>query len=311
MLGQVVMMRGRITLLEKGLVKSMKRYIYNKAKEYKNTFFRSRYMRAMFHNIYWKIRGVYWDYKSIQLRRSYAGIEPVKPKHTFVITLTKMPMSVKSTNKCIESGKVFGEDVEVFDAIDKFQSEEFLLSKGVVNNSDMNGAALGCFASHFVLWEKCVELGEPIVIIEHDAVFETPVPKMRFKDIIYISRELEQLALRKYPVQLRERNAKTREYYYSLVRLSGTCGYAVTPSGATKLIRAAKIGPITFPDFFINKSIVDICYLFPPIVRAEPSFSTIVNKPYGYIKKKGYFKEDINIENAWAGSNDAWKDYPS
>ncbi len=291
----------------------MQRYIYKKAKEYKNSFFRSRYMRAMFHNIYWKVRGVYWDYKSTQLRRSYAGIEPVKPKHIFVITLTKMPISLESANKCIESGKVFGEYVEVFDAIDKFKAEEFLLSNGVVHNPRMNSAALGCFASHYALWEKCVELGESIVILEHDAVFETSVPKMRFKDIICLSKQAEQMSA-EYTKQLRERNVKAGEYYLPRFAMYGACGYAVTPCGAAKLIREARTNGIRVADLFMKKSIVDICYLFPPVVRVKNSFSTIVNKPYPRVNMKGFreYTEDTSIKNAWVGgSNDVWKDYPS
>ncbi len=291
----------------------MKRYIYKKAKEYKNTFFRSHYMRNLFHPIYWKMRGVYWDYKSTQLRRSYAGIEPVKPKHIFVITLTKMPTSLESANKCIESGKVFGENVEVFDAIDKFQAEEFLLSKGVVNNSRVNSAFLGCFASHYVLWEKCVKLGEPIVILEHDAVFETSVPKVRFKDIICLSKQAEQMSV-EYPLQLRNKNAHAGEYYLPRFAMYGTCGYGITPSGATKLIHAAQPRLVLESvDNFINKSIVDICYLFPPVVRVKNSFSTISNERYVWLKREGYFREyKNNIDDAWVGgSNDVWKDYPS
>ncbi len=288
----------------------MQRYIYKKAQEYKKTFFRSRYMRAMFHNIYWKIRGVYWDYKSIQLRRSYAGIEPVKPKHIFVITLTKMPISLESANKCIESGKVFSEDVEVFDAIDKFQAEEFLLSKGVVHHS-RGSPVLGCFASHFALWEKCVELGEPIVILEHDAVFETSVPKMRFKDIICLSKQAEQMSA-EYPKQLRERNVKAGEYYLPRFAMYGACGYAVTPCGAAKLIHAAqpRLAPAS-ADNFINKSIVDICYLFPPTVRVEAKFSTIGTNSGRYIPEETFLDKNTIIEDIWVGRNDIWKDYPS
>lgn len=32
----------------------------------------------------------------------------------------------------------------------------------------MAGGELGCFASHYLLWQKCVELGAPIVVMEDD-----------------------------------------------------------------------------------------------------------------------------------------------
>lgn len=34
---------------------------------------------------------------------------------------------------------------------------------------------LGCYASHYLLWEKCVKLNEPIIVIEDDALIY-PVP---------------------------------------------------------------------------------------------------------------------------------------
>ena len=34
-----------------------------------------------------------------------------------------------------------------------------------------------CFTSHYLLWEKCVELNEPILILEHDAKFESNIPE--------------------------------------------------------------------------------------------------------------------------------------
>jgi hypothetical protein len=37
---------------------------------------------------------------------------------------------------------------------------------------------IGCSMAHYLLWRKCVELGEPILILEHDAHFLRPLPLM-------------------------------------------------------------------------------------------------------------------------------------
>lgn len=34
---------------------------------------------------------------------------------------------------------------------------------------------IACFLSHYSLWEKCVDLNEPIIILEHDAIFKKKV----------------------------------------------------------------------------------------------------------------------------------------
>ena len=36
--------------------------------------------------------------------------------------------------------------------------------------------ALGCIHSHFTLWQHCVQLGEPIVVLEHDALAQGKFP---------------------------------------------------------------------------------------------------------------------------------------
>jgi glycosyl transferase family 25 len=36
----------------------------------------------------------------------------------------------------------------------------------------LSGGELGCFASHFLLWQRCVELNEPIVVMEDDVTID-------------------------------------------------------------------------------------------------------------------------------------------
>ena len=33
---------------------------------------------------------------------------------------------------------------------------------------------------HYLLWKKCVELDEPILILEHDAIFKQNIPDIEF-----------------------------------------------------------------------------------------------------------------------------------
>ncbi|MEZ9323151.1 glycosyltransferase family 25 protein [Vibrio sp. 10N.286.51.E5] len=68
-----------------------------------------------------------------------------------------------------------GQDFKFFDAVDGrkdvhplfsyYNSKKRMRCKGY----EMTPGELGCFASHYLLWEKCVELNEPIVVIEDDA----------------------------------------------------------------------------------------------------------------------------------------------
>ena len=41
-----------------------------------------------------------------------------------------------------------------------------------IHNMDVQS---GCFLSHYSLWKKCIELKEPIIILEHDVEFNDKV----------------------------------------------------------------------------------------------------------------------------------------
>lgn len=41
----------------------------------------------------------------------------------------------------------------------------------------LSGGELGCFASHFKLWEKCLELNQPIMVMEDDIIINDTYPE--------------------------------------------------------------------------------------------------------------------------------------
>lgn len=87
----------------------------------------------------------------------------------YVITLNKRIESFrKRMNHIIE--------FEEFNAFDETQIEDFkeyFKDSDIYRYSDLYkpNAVIACAKSHFTLWQKCVELNEPILILEDDAVF--------------------------------------------------------------------------------------------------------------------------------------------
>lgn len=72
---------------------------------------------------------------------------------------------------------------EFFDAIHGTQTPDHYLfkkyndSKRVLlrgANASLRLSQLGCFASHYLLWEKCVQENAPIIVLEDDAVLQPP-----------------------------------------------------------------------------------------------------------------------------------------
>ena len=109
---------------------------------------------------------------------------------TFIITLPNNPHSVKSTQQAIKSARDvgYGETIEHFNGINPGEWVDILPhdnSFQAYNRPDNVGA---CFASHYLLWKKCVELNEPILILEHDAIFVENMPDIDFNMCITFGR---------------------------------------------------------------------------------------------------------------------------
>ena len=111
----------------------------------------------------------------------------------FVITLDGNPVSESGSAECIRSSHAVGNDfvVQSFRAVRPENAWENLAKEGLkwtypwnqpkldfstgLNLSPYQTAdkrkRVGCFMSHYALWQECVKLNETIIILEHDAVF--------------------------------------------------------------------------------------------------------------------------------------------
>jgi GR25 family glycosyltransferase involved in LPS biosynthesis len=111
----------------------------------------------------------------------------------YIITLLENEGSVAAANRCIESHGKFGMDfpIEIYGATRANQVEttfKFLqfdwtypwdtpkteLKYGLKlspYNTVNRENRMACFLSHYGLWMKCVSRNEPILILEHDAIF--------------------------------------------------------------------------------------------------------------------------------------------
>lgn len=127
----------------------------------------------------------------------------------FVITLKNNTYSETKSSECIASADSFDIAVERFYGVDKVQAEQVMSDhdlawKWAKNNTEndicpISGlhqfpyqaadfrAKKGCSMSHYLLWKKCIELDETILILEHDAVFLRRLPDFEFKGICQIN----------------------------------------------------------------------------------------------------------------------------
>ncbi len=220
--------------------------------------------------------------RTLGVRVRVQTIKPVKPAKKFIITLVNLPQSLKAAERCIESAKQHGEHhgLEIFPAVSKFEAHDFFIRHGFTwFHTDYNFdkgkdplPEMGCFASHYLLWQRCIDFDEPIIILEHDAEFRSPIPPLRFKHAILLSRPSFTTGNYRYKDI---RCPRPREIFYPMKVLAAAHCYAISPSGARILVDAADRELILPADSFINKDRLDILYYHPYLADFSYDFSTI------------------------------------
>ena len=192
---------------------------------------------------------------------------------SFVITLVNNPDSVRSSLQTIKSAKEVGynEPIETFEAVLPSEWEEILPYK---NNFDMyfrpdNVGA--CFASHYLLWKKCVELNEPILILEHDAIFKENLPNIDFKMCVNFGR----------PSYIRPDHmiyVEPKDGLQPLTQLNflGHHAYAIKPDAAKILCKDVKTRTLSANDVWVSKDFYPWLEEYRPYpIQADTDFSTI------------------------------------
>jgi hypothetical protein len=114
--------------------------------------------------------------------------------------------------------------------------------------------AQGCFLSHFILWNRCIELDVPIVILEDDAFVLAPLNEIG----------TDQDLLKLHHPRRSHQSSKLGTW------APGAFAYWLSPVGAKKLVGFAKVNGPGHADKLIGSNILNWDYLTPPIVKLGP-----------------------------------------
>ena len=91
---------------------------------------------------------------------------------------------------------------------------------------------VGCFLSHIKAWNKCIEIGEPVIVMEDDVIINNHYDEDYYEsldyDFVYLQRNENEPEL---VVSIDDRLEKPA-YPYNMT------AYKITPNGARKLIEA-------------------------------------------------------------------------
>lgn len=170
----------------------------------------------------------------------------------FIIHLSKIPSSLNTAIKVKEALDSFNIENELFEGSygndvkklfeetgrtchpHSFKGVNFLYSEEEKQNLSTPGI-MGCFYSHFRLWQKCVELNEPIMVFEDDVLFVRNYHPIEFDDVL-ITVFGNKNKSAKYYHYLTDPEGIPQAKEYWQASMPGTPGYAIKPHAAEKLI---------------------------------------------------------------------------
>lgn len=221
---------------------------------------------------------------------------------TFIIRLLNNELSCSLAKDAHTSAHNFEfANPTYFDAIDKENVIDFLKCNAIElansQNKYWNLGTMGCFASHWKLWNNCVEKQEPIIVLEHDGIAIRKIPAHiidQIEDVCHLdaflpfnsnfdpnseeyfniyntavnSHKLETIIA--YPVNKFYGDTGVIGYSFQ-----GAYGYLLTPKGANKLINFVnKYG--AFPaDKTICQNAVFLQRTTCSFVRLHPFFRSL------------------------------------
>jgi len=115
---------------------------------------------------------------------------------------------------------------------------------------------IGCFDSHYRLWEKCIELNEPIMIFEDDAQVIRRFYNVEWDEVLSLVFSHNK-KMNRYIDYLERPTGIPVAAEYKNASMPGNAGYAIKPYAAYKLVTMYKNSFLP-ADNAINKHVVNI-----------------------------------------------------
>ncbi len=202
----------------------------------------------------------------------------MKDLKTFIITISSNKDSYFSTQQAIESAKKVGykENIEIFEAVLPNQWFKILPWKNDFLKYDKPDNVAACFASHYLLWQKCIELNEPILILEHDVIFKSNIPDIDFNMCVTLGRPSYLL-----PYRLEYNETKNGLQPLTQKHFIGHHAYSLKPEAAKIFCKdvetSVKTGRLLCAnDVWMDKSNYNFLQEYRPFpIIADNDFSTI------------------------------------
>ena len=143
------------------------------------------------------------------------------------------------------------------------------LGTACFNFTNLSNHEIGGFLSHYQLWELCVKLGQPVLILEDDALLpldnEKPVTEaMRYYEslpdmasLLYLQSQVPYApnALKSYPSSTLGSKLGPLIQLNTCQDLAGTTAYCIQPAAALNLMARGRVRGMSNVDGFIHRAL--------------------------------------------------------
>ncbi|MCL9780338.1 glycosyltransferase family 25 protein [Vibrio sp. S4M6] len=183
-----------------------------------------------------------------------------------------------------------GAEFTFFDAVDGradshhplFDKYNYLKRLWFTSGKMPSKGEVGCYASHYLLWKKCIELNEPIIILEDDISlcqsFSTSIDKVEKFTSKYGFLRLEAEAMPKRGESHIVESGLDYDIRFISDNTRGAIAYSISPIAARKLVQKSQSWSVpvdTYMGAYYKHGVPS--YLLSPSLAYHPgSFSTIV-----------------------------------
>lgn len=202
----------------------------------------------------------------------------------FVIHLSKIPASLNSAQTLQQQLDNFGIKAALFEgsygneAIKQYVDQGRLCHAWGIKGPQvllleqqrqdmLQPGLVGCFDSHYRLWQMCVDLDEPIMIFEDDTRIIRPWQPVEWKDVLVVASSHAK-KMGRYIQYLESPQGEPQAQAYGQSSMPGAAGYCIKPHAARKLTQ--EFSKSFLPaDNAINQHLVSILIHSHMMGRAE------------------------------------------
>lgn len=224
---------------------------------------------------------------------------------SIVIRLRGIAESENLARECIESGKKQGLIIYPYDGV--FGEEqiaakhkEFEIRPWKEKMKKNRLGVKGCFLSHYSIWLHSIEIDQPIMIFEHDAVILRKVPENitdMFDEFLMLDpynkmqKDYGSLHQIEHEISIEEYFNENSQQKYDLKHqyAMGLQAYIIKPKAAVKLIKEVKEKGYYPADMQCHKGILNLQTIYPSIASVNPRF-------YG---NKKLMKSESTTQKQW------------